>query len=439
MSKNTTNPTAPRPPRRRGWSIVSNALTREMIEDFVAAHPRDLGHGAVHDRDPGTEVHGHVFFYSKTQRTAAAMQRKFPVPVIVKPFIAHPGEPGTDRGKFAMSRGARYNTHEHPDQQTLGKARYGDDEMIATPGWDWRAEVDALNAREKVDPERPARLAAVDRFAQRILAGELTARDVYDQNKRIFLAKSTGHWTQLERQAAEWKRQKAEETALKVYEERRQAAEAEQAERACLAAEQAERERQAAVGREAERDAQARKLAEESAFREAALEAERARPEYQERLAVQQAERDRVDLIDMIAMWNDAKGSRSARNSHARRYAAGLGLTSSAHVRPDRTLTHLGAVLTYAELALGIEPADAVTDEIMPEIRQDLIDHRRTISSATLVLGGPELRAADGSHHDFETALSLRQRLGGYPDIITLKPPRSDIKKAWREQLLAAS
>ena len=245
--------------------------------------------------------------------------------------------------------------------------------------------------------------------------------------------------TQLERQAAEWKRQKAEEAAHRVYEERRQAAEAEQAERACLAAEQAERERQAAVERDAERDAQARKLAEESAFREAALEAERARPEYQERLAVQQAERDRVDLIDMIAMWNDAKGSRSARNSHARRYAAGLGLTSPAHVGRDRTLTHLGAVLTYAELALGIEPADADTAETMPEIRQDLIDHRRTISSATLVLAGPELRAADGSQHDFEKALSLRQRYCGYPDIITLPSPRSDIKKAWREQLLAAS
>ncbi|WP_024366906.1 hypothetical protein [Arthrobacter sp. TB 26] len=439
MSKNTTNPTAQRPPRRRGWSIVSNALTREMIEDFVAAHPRDLGHGAIHDRDPGTEKHGHVFFYSKTQRTAAAMQRKFPVPVIVKPFIAHPGEPGTDRGKFAMSRGARYNTHEHPDQQALGKARYGDDEMIATPGWDWRAEVDALNAREKVDPERPARLAAVDRFAQRILAGELTPRDVYDQNKKIYLTKSTGHWTQLERQAAEWKRQKAEETAHKAYEERRQAAEVEQAERARLAAEHAEWERQAAVEREAERDAQVRQLAEESASREAAFEAERATPEHQERLAVQQTERDRVDLIDMIAMWNDAKGSRSARNSQARRYAASLGLTSPAHVSRDRTLTHLGAVLTYAELALGIEPADAVTAEIMPEIRQDLIDHRRTISSATLVLGGPELRAADGSQQDFEKALSLRQRYGGYPDIITLPSPRSDIKKAWREQLLAAS
>lgn len=36
------------------------------------------------------------------------MQRKFSVPVIVKPFIAHPGEPGTDRGKFAIARGTRY-------------------------------------------------------------------------------------------------------------------------------------------------------------------------------------------------------------------------------------------------------------------------------------------------------------------------------------------
>lgn len=442
MSKNTTNPTAPRPPRRRGWSIVSNALTREMIEDFVAAHPRDLGHGVIHDRDPGTEKHGHVFFYSKTQRTAAAMQRKFPVPVIVKPFIAHPGEPGTDRGKFAMSRGARYNTHEHPDQQALGKARYGDDEMIATPGWDWRAEVDALNAREKVDPERPARLAAVDRFAQRILAGELTARDVYNENKGIYLAKSIGHWTQLERQAAEWKRQIAVEAAHKAYEERRQTAEAEQAERARLAAEEAERERQAVFEREAaeraEREAQARHLADERKAREAALKAEQATPEYQQRVAVEEAERERNDLIDMTALLKGVRGQHSARSSRTTRYAAALGLTSSEHVGEDGNLTLLGAVLAYAHAALDLEPNDADIDEIMPEIREEIVIHRREISTAGTQLSQFEFHAAEGSERGFQRALSLRQMYSAYPDIITLKSPRTDIKKAWRDQLLAA-
>jgi hypothetical protein len=423
--------------------MVSNAFTREMIEDFVAGHPTDLSHGVIHDRDPGTQVHGHVFFYSKTQRIAAAMQRKFPVPVIVKPFIAHPGEPGTDRGKFAMARGARYNTHEHPDQQALGKARYGDDEMIATPGWDWRAEVDALNARENVDPGRPSRLALIDRLSERVLAGELTARDVHNQNKKIYLAKSTGYWAGLERQAAEWRLQDAAATARSAYEERRQAAEAEQAEAARLAAEQTERERQAAVEREvaeqAEREAQARQLAEEQAAREVALKAEQTTPEYQERIAAEEAQRERDDLIDMTALFNGVRGPHAARSSRTTRYAAALGLTSSEHMGEDGKLTLLGAVLAYAHAALDLEPDEAEIDEIMPEIREEIVIHRREISTAGAQLSLLEFHAAEGNEHDFERALSLRQMYSGCPDIITLKSPRSDIKKAWREQLLEAS
>lgn len=443
MSKSITNPSKQRPPRCRGWSIVSNAFTREMIEDFVAAHPGDLGHGAIHDRDPGTEVHGHLFFYSKTQRTAAAMQRKFPVPVIVTPFIAHPGEPGTDRGKFAMARGARYNTHEHPDQQALGKARYGDDEMIATPGWDWRAEVDALNARENVDPERPARLTVVDRFSQRVLAGELTARDVHRQNKKIYLAKSTTYWAGLERQAAEWKRQDVEETALRVYEERQQSAQADQAEQSRLAEEQAERELQVALeleaAEQAELEARARQLDGERAAREAALEAEQATPEYQERVAAKKVEREREDLIDMIAMFNDVKGSRSTRSSHATGYARELGLTSPEYVREDGRLTHLGAVWAYAEIALCLKPDEADIDEIMPGIREDIIDHRRDISSVSQQFASAEYHAAEGDRQSFDRALRLRKTYSGYPDLITLPSPRSGIKKAWLDQLQAAS
>lgn len=443
MSKNTPHPTRQKPPRHRAWSIVSNALTREMIEEFVADHPRDRAHGAVHDRDPGTQVHGHIFFYSKTQRTAAAMQRKFPVPVIVKPFISHPGEPGTDRGKFAMARGTRYNTHEHPDQQALGKARYGDDEIIATPGWAWRAEVDALNAREKIDPERPARLAVIDRFADRVLAGELTARDVHNQNKRIYLAKSPGFWSQLERQAAEWKLQDAADAARRALEERRQAAEAEQAEQRRLAAEQAERERQAAADRaaavQAERAAEALQQAQAQAARKEALEAQRATPEDQERIAAEQAEHERDDLIDMVAMLNEVKGSRRSRSSHTTRSAAALGLTSSEYVRDDRTLTHLGAVTTYADLAYGLEPDEVDLDEIMPRIREEIVIHRRELSSALMTIDRHELHAADGDKREFERALTLRALYSGYPDLITLPSPRSDLKEAWREQLLAAS
>lgn len=439
MSKNTPHTTALQSGRHRAFSIVSKALTREMIEQFVAAHPNDRVHGVIHDRDPGADEHAHVFWYSKTQRTPAAVQRKFPAPVIVRPFIYHPGEPGTDRGKFAMARGARYNTHEHPDQQALGKARYGDDEMIATPGWDWRADVDALNAREHVDPERPAHLTMIERISNRVLKGELSARDVHRKYEKIYLAKGPSYWARLERAAAEWKRQEAEETELRAHEERRHAEQAEQAKRA----EQAERERQAADEREAaeraEREAQTRQQAEEQAAREAALKAEQATLEYQERVAAEQAERDRDELIDMIAMWLDVKGSRSTRSSHATRYAAELGLTSPDHVCEDGQLTHLGAVLTYAEAALDLEPDDVNIDEIMPEIREEIISHRRDIERVGHQVAGAELHATDGEQDAFERALHLRQTFSGYSDLIILPSPRPDIKKAWRDQLLAAA
>lgn len=443
MSKNTSHSTALQLGRHRAWSITSVTLTREIIEEFVAVHPNDRAHGAIHDRDPGTETHGHIFFCSNTQRTAAAIQRKFPVSVIVEPFIVHPGEPGTDRGKFAMARGARYNTHEHPDQQALGKARYGDEEMIATPGWNWRAEVDALNARERVDPARPARLTVIEGISKRLLKGELSARDVHQQYEKIFLAKGLSYWAGLERTAAEWKRQEVLETERRAYEERRHAADAEQAERARLAGDQDERERQAAIEREAaeraEHEALARRVAEERAAREAALKAEQAKPEYQARVATEEANRECDDLIDMIAMWFDVKGSRRARSSQATRYAAELGLTFSEHVRDDGKLTHLGAVLAYAEAVMGIEPDDVSIDEIMPEIREEIVSHRRDIASMGRQLAGSELHAADGDQQSFEKALHLRQTYSGYPDLITLPSLRSDIKKAWHDQLSAAS
>ncbi|MCC9192732.1 hypothetical protein LOC59_03560 [Arthrobacter sp. zg-Y916] len=440
MSKKTAHGTSG---RHRTWSIVSNALTREMVEKFVDTHPHDLVHGGIHDRDPGTETHGHIFYRSKTQRTAEAIQRKFPVPVIVRPFIVHPGEPGTDRGKFAMARGARYNTHEHPDQQALGKARYGDDEMIATPGWDWRAEVDALNGREGVDPERPARLTVIERLSKRVLAGELTARDVHRINAKIYLAKGPSHWSRLEHTAAEWKRQEAEETARRIYEERRQAEETDRAERIRLAAEQAERDEQSKAEREAaektEREEEAHKMAEEQATRQAALEAEQSTPEYQEYAAAEKTERERDDLIDMIAMWNDVKGLRSARSSHASNCAAALGLTSSEYMREDGKLTHLGAVLVYAEAVLDVAPDDANVQEIMPEIRSDIDSHRQAVSSVGRQLAGPELHAAEGNKSAFDKALQLRETYSGYPDLVGVPSPRADIKKVWRDQLLAVS
>lgn len=217
---------------------MSNALTRAHIAEFIAAHPQEhfRAIGVNHDRDPGTEVHGHVFFYdSRTARAEAAVRRMFSVPVVVTPYIIHPGEPGSDRGKFAMARAARYCTHEHPEQQALGKALYTDAEQIASRGWDWRADVDQLNAYERVDPTKPAKLTMIQQLEDRVRAGELTARDVYRRYPDVYRLKPISHWNSVQTQGERWRRD--DHMAVLIAkrdaegQSRREAAEAERAAR----------------------------------------------------------------------------------------------------------------------------------------------------------------------------------------------------------------
>ncbi|MDU5248075.1 MAG: hypothetical protein E6180_07150, partial [Varibaculum cambriense] len=51
-------------------------------------------------------------------------------------------------GRAALVDCLRYLTHEDPYQhQTLGKVRYPDEKVHASPGWDWRGEVDEVMER----------------------------------------------------------------------------------------------------------------------------------------------------------------------------------------------------------------------------------------------------------------------------------------------------
>lgn len=50
-------------------------------------------------------------------------------------------------GRAGLVDCLRYLTHEDAEQQALGKVRYPDEKVHASPGWDWRAEVDEVMER----------------------------------------------------------------------------------------------------------------------------------------------------------------------------------------------------------------------------------------------------------------------------------------------------
>lgn len=400
--------------------------------------------GMVHDRDPGTDRHGHAFYYDRrTARTESAMRRKLPVDVIIEPFIAPPdgAEGGPRTGRFAMAHAARYFLREHPDQTATGKASYGDDEMYASPTFDWRADVDALKAYEGIDPGRPARMTLIERLSQRVLSGDLTARDAHRRHSKVYLAKGPSYWEGFERKADKWATTDAAKAEQKAMEARRHLALATQEHADRMAAEEAARDEARAEQQEAAERAERERIAAQArAEMLAREEAKRRMPEHREHTEAEAKERELRDLIDMIAMWDEARGSCTARAAHGVEAADELGLTGDSYLC-DGGLTHLAAVLVYAERTQELlfdDPAEVDLDEVLPDVRDAIRDHRRDISSVGRMLAGPELHATEGDEDAFEKALRLRQDYSGNPDLVTLPQPRTDIKKAWRDQLVAA-
>lgn len=164
----------PRRPRR--FSVVSNYIRRIDIEKaFDRPNVRRYA-GIVHDKDPNTATHAHAFAEFNDGRTVDQVEDYFDKPVLVKPLIGKSG----DTGSFA--RAVRYLTHEHQSQRDLGKHLYQDGEVFASMGFDWRAEVNALTARE-VDTAKPN----VRQIRLDVMQGRMTARDVSDRYPNVYL------------------------------------------------------------------------------------------------------------------------------------------------------------------------------------------------------------------------------------------------------------
>lgn len=164
------------PKRPRRLSVVSNFIRRIDIE---TAFDRPNVHryaGIVHDKDLDTAIHAHAFVELKDGRTVDQVKDFFDKPVIVKPLVGKSG----DTGSFA--RAVRYLTHEHQSQQDLGKHLYPDAEVFASEGFAWRAEVDALTARESNAAKPNIRQIRLD-----VMEGRMAARDVRERYPNVYL------------------------------------------------------------------------------------------------------------------------------------------------------------------------------------------------------------------------------------------------------------
>jgi len=162
--------------RSRRFSVVSNSIRRVDIENAFDRPNVVRYAGAVHDKDLDVVTHAHAFVELNDGRSVRQVTDCFDKPVIVKPLVGSKG----DTTSFA--RAVRYLTHEHRSQQDAGKYLYPDAEVFASAGFDWRAAVDALTAREGRTAKPNARQVRLD-----VLQGRLTVREVRERYPHVYL------------------------------------------------------------------------------------------------------------------------------------------------------------------------------------------------------------------------------------------------------------
>lgn len=162
--------------RSRRFRVVSQTLTRDAVVHGLDRPNLERYAGIVHDKDQGVRKHVHVIFALRDARSYETVAKMLQVPLeLVQPVVGQRGDP------HSFARAVRYLTHESPTEQAKGKHLYSDDEVFASPGYDWRAEVDALRAREGHIPP------LLDRLRVALLRGERSARSVFDEYPQIFV------------------------------------------------------------------------------------------------------------------------------------------------------------------------------------------------------------------------------------------------------------
>lgn len=167
MSKTSTAP------RHRRFKVTSKLLTRTQFLEGVDRPNVKRYVGVVHDRD-GVDPHVQGCIELVETRTVATVERMFGCDVQVQPLVNTKGDP------HSWARYIRYLLHESPYEQAKGKARYEDEEIFATPGYDWRAEVDALTSKEGY------KVPLLEEIKSKLMVIELTPLDVKEMHPELY-------------------------------------------------------------------------------------------------------------------------------------------------------------------------------------------------------------------------------------------------------------
>lgn len=160
-------------PRHRRFKVTSKLLTRTQFLEGVDRPNVKRFVGVVHDRD-GVDPHVQGCIELVETRTVATVERMFRCDVQVQPLVNTKGDP------HSWARYIRYLTHESPHEQAKGKARYEDEEIFATPGYDWRADVDALTSKEGY------KIPLLEEIKSKLMIIELTPLDVKEMHPELY-------------------------------------------------------------------------------------------------------------------------------------------------------------------------------------------------------------------------------------------------------------
>lgn len=162
--------------RHRRFRVVSQTLTRDSIAHALDRPNVERYAGITHDKDPEVRKHAHVVLALRDARSHATVANMLQIPVeLVRPVVGQRGDP------HSFARAVRYLTHESPTEQAKGKHLYADEEVFASLGYDWRAEIDALRASEGHIPP------LLDRLRLAVLWGERSARSVLEEYPQVFV------------------------------------------------------------------------------------------------------------------------------------------------------------------------------------------------------------------------------------------------------------
>lgn len=123
---------------------LQEALARRTIKGWA---------WVLHDQDVGGDHVAAVFW----------THREVPPGKLAEWFGVPPQHVERVRGgRAGLVDEVRYLTHEDDAQQALGKVRYPDSAVQASPGWDWRAEVDDVMARRLASGSNRQRSRSVE-------------------------------------------------------------------------------------------------------------------------------------------------------------------------------------------------------------------------------------------------------------------------------------